>query len=111
MVQGTGPIHPRAIDFRQRKAAGRSPRLIPRCLVESRVGIVVTVEVTPAKAEMVVGFTVVRIGVPPSQSLGRSAETFFRLGKLAATKMPQAHRVVATGIQRVAAQRLAPIRR
>jgi hypothetical protein len=60
---------------------------------------------------VVVGFAVVRIGVAPGEALDGLAEMSFRQIKLTTAQMPETERVVAARVQRIAAQRLAPIKR
>ena len=106
------PVAAAAVDLGQRMIAGGRPGLVPGGLVERGVGFVVAAEMAAAQqAEVVERLAVVRIGVAPGEALDGLRKCVFGERELAALQMPEAQRVVAARVQRVAAQRFAPVER
>ena len=110
MFERFHPVLAAAINFRQRVITRRHPRLIPTRFVKRIIGFAIAAEMAQCQPKMIKRLAVVGIGVAPRLAFDDVAEMFFRLGKFAALEMPDAKRVVATRIQRIAAQRLAPIK-
>ena len=109
MIQSGGPVGFFGIQFGQRMEAGGLPGLIPRGFVEGGVGFGSAILKTQAEAEIVVGFAVVGIRIAAGQPFDGLAEVFFGGDEFTAPEMPEAEGIVATGVQRVAAQRLLPV--
>jgi len=109
MVERDRPILAAAIDLREGMVTGGLPGLVPNGLVKCIVSLAIALQVTKAEAQIVICLAIVRVGIPAGEPFDGGSEEFFRDRKFAAFEMPEAHRVVATGVARVAPQRLAPI--
>jgi hypothetical protein len=111
MLQRHLPVAARAVNFCQCMVAGGGPSLIPSGFVECVVSFVITTEVTQGQAEVIQRFAIVRVAIATGEPFNGFAKMAFGLGKFAAPEMPETNRVIATGIERVTPQRLAPVKR
>src|SRR5258705_4083650 len=69
MLERDGPIPSNAINLSQYMITGASPGLVPRRFVKCVVSLIITFEAAQAKAQVVVGFAIVRICIAPRQAL------------------------------------------
>src|SRR5690242_366991 len=102
MIERRIPIPPDAINFNQRVVTGGSPGLVPCRLIEGVIRVAVAMQIPQTQSEIVICLTVVRIRIAAGQSFDGPGKMRFSFGKLAPAKEPQAERVVAPGVQRVA---------
>src|SRR5258708_26312503 len=109
MIECRRPLSSRAVNFSQGMVTGAGPGLIPRCFVECRISVVIAVEMTQAQAQVVSGFTIVRIGIAARQAIDGFTKTRLGFREFTTAKMPQGHGVVATCIERVTSLRSAPV--
>ena len=110
MIERCIPIPARTVNFRQGMVTGSGPSLIPRRFVEGRISVVITLEVAQAQAKVIVGFAIVRIRIASRQSFDSSTKVRFGFREFTMAEMPQAHRIVAAGVQWVSMQRFAPVK-
>ncbi len=109
MLQSLHPVFPRTINFRQCLMACPRPGLVPRCFVKRIIRFLVTVEIAQAQTKIVIRLAVIRICIAVRETLDCLVEMPFGLGKFTAPETPQTHRIVATGVKRIAPQRFIPI--
>ena len=109
MGQGGSPGAAPGVDLGGGEVAGGGPGRVPGRLVESVVGLPVASEQPQRHAEIVERLAIVRIGVATTQALEGEAEGTLGQIEFAAPEAPQANRVVAAAVERIAAQRLEPV--
>ncbi len=111
VLEGQSPMPTRAINFRQSVIGCAGPRLVPNRFIKGIVGLALSAQISQAHAQIVVRFAVIRIGIAASEPLDGSPEVLFGEVKFPAPKLPEAHSIVATSVQRIAAQGFVPIER
>src|SRR6185295_130223 len=110
MLQRVRPGVPSAINFSKGMVTRGSPSLIPSRFVKRLVSVLFTALISEAQAQVVIGFAIVRVRVASRQSFDGFSKVCFGFCELTAAKMPQPQRIVAAGIERIAAQYFAPVR-
>src|SRR5882724_5453420 len=88
MVKRRNPVLSQAINFRQSMIAGTGPGLIPRCLVEYIIGLVVTFEAAQGQAQVVKGLAIMGIRVPAGDPFYGFTKMALGLVEFAPTQMP-----------------------
>ena len=109
MIEGLGEIFPPAVDLRQRMIRRPLPRRVPGGFIKRVVGIIVAAQETQRQAQVVMRLTIIRIGIARGQARDGRAKMFLRQVEFAPPQMVKAQRIVAAAIQRIAAERFAPV--
>src|SRR6516225_12100329 len=89
-----------AIDAGQRVVAGSTPGATPGCFEKSPVGFFISLLKIECQPEVIVGLSIVRVGVPAGEPLDGAAEMALSVLELATAQMRQAKRLMAVNIIR-----------
>src|SRR5216684_6249614 len=104
MIERGNPILSNAINLRQSMVTGAGAGLVPCRFVEGIVSLIITVQAAKTKAQIVIGFAIVRIRVAPRQAFDGSPKVIFARAKFAAAQVRQPEGVVAPRVERIASQ-------
>src|SRR5882672_5369728 len=100
MIERRGPVPSRTVNFRQGMVTRAGPGLVPRRFVERCISLVIAVEVAQTQTQVVAGFAIVWIRIASRQTFNGFSEVRFGLPELTTPQMPQAHGIVASGVER-----------